>query len=420
MSAGDYSTPATANIWTDRAMLETWRDIEIAVLEAQQRHGIVTKVQLSAAKDAKISLVLWREATEEVGHELVAFLRTWGAPIAHIGLTSSDITDTGLALRLTQTNNVLVERALRVDAALADMAEDDHLRLGRTHGQPAAPMAWSQVVANWQQALRRWHVRFQEVREQVEVAKISGPVGSYLHVSREIECEVADALGLNPVAVATQIVMRDSLAAWAAECGTLASIVEAIAGELRLMAHHQIGEGSERGGSSSSAMPHKVNPNRLERLSGLARVVRSAYEPIACGVAQWHERDMAHSSVERMLVPQTACTLDYMLDSLAEILTSYELDTVRIGENYRDNALEAHMHSVQTAIQRAGHGHAYAQEATREIYDRVRPLKAAGSGPTIQRLHDDPLFNALTGKSAAHPFGTYVFPIPHTEHLEEE
>lgn len=397
-----YSTPATADIWTDTYMLQTWRDVEIAVLEAQQGLGIVTSTQVWAAKDERVSVREWRRLTEEGGHEVVAFLEAWGAPVAHIGLTSSDITDTGLALRLQATNSVLVDRALHLEACLTDAMEPDFLRLGRTHGQPAAPMMWSQVVANWKHAIRRWLIRFQEVREQVEVAKISGPVGSYLHVSRDTEIKVAEALGLNAVPVATQIVMRDSLAAWAAECGTLASVIEAIAAELRLMAHHQIGEGQERGGSTSSAMPHKVNPNRLERLSGLARVVRSAYEPIASGVAQWHERDMAHSSVERTLVPQTACTLDFMLHSLGEILLTYRLEPMRVAENYRDHAVEAHLHSVQTAIQMSGVNHAKAQERTREVYRRTHNVAA---------LERDALLRDL---------GTYTPPTPNTQHLLEE
>lgn len=397
-----YTTHEMSRVWSDTAMVLAWRDVELAILEAQAHTGLVPAEWHDLAAQHYIDMVQWREQTEQCGHEVVGFLRAWDAPHAHIGVTSSDITDTALSIRIKRTNEILADGVESLISIVRDWVDStDFRRLGRTHGQAAAPMEMSQVFANWWEALSRHRTRLESLRPQIEVAMVSGPVGSYLHTTPEVEAIVSSRLGLMPCGVSTQIMMRDGIAAWVAELGTLASVIEAMALELRLMAHDSVGEACEHGGSSSSAMPHKLNPNRLERLCGLARVVRSAYEPVAAGVAQWHERDMAHSSVERIYLPQVACTVDYMIDQIAGVLDRLDIDPLTTMSNLMDRSVESSTHSVQTALQLAGYTHRQAQEHTQQIY------RSCHNMGEVRRAVED------LG-------ATWIQPTPNTSHLLED
>jgi len=289
----------------------------------------------------------------------------------HVGLTSSDITDTALGLKLRESSSVLVDAFGDLMITLDRMAEDyaDVIRLGRTHGQAAAPSTYGHLFAYWARGAERVSDRLWGARVATAICKISGPVGTYLHVDPAVERDAAAGLGLSPSPVSTQIYMRDGLAYWAGVVGMAASYVEAVAVELRLLAHEAIHEAVETGGSTSSAMPHKLNPNRLERLTGLARVVRSGYEPIAAGVAQWHDRDMSHSSVEKTYLPLMSKTLHYMAVSLNEILASLEIDQTRATLNYELNLEQVQTHSIQTALQLAGWPYREAAQRTREVWE---------------------------------------------------
>ena len=345
-------------IWSDENMLDTWRIVELAIIYTQSRlDPEVSKDWWVQAFDAPlVNVDEWRTETEITGHELVAFLECWGATNVHIGITSSDVTDTALSLRIKDTNTVLLNRLNSLHEAIRVRIYEVGTirRMGRTHGQAATVMTLGQMLANWDLALERSSHRLASIRRQVEVCMVSGPVGSYLHTRRDVELHTASTLGLNPAESSTQIVMRDALAAWAAELAIIASLVEAIGTEVRLMQHAQVAEAVDPAGSTSSAMAHKTNPNRAERLCGLGRLARAAFEPLAAGIPQWHERDMSHSSVERVLIPQLVGVTDYALQSAASIINDLEFDFLQIATHLIDFEVELLSHSAQTALQKAG------------------------------------------------------------------
>jgi len=402
-----YSTGQMRAIWNDREMLERWRLVELAVLLAQTRTDPdipAAWYDLATGADP-VDVDKWQRLTEDTGHELVAFLELWAVQHIHIGVTSSDITDTALGLALKRTNEILTNHAGNLHEALrVKIAEHGHLsRVGRTHGQTAAIMTVGQMLANWDLALDRSMERLDYLRPQVETCMVSGPVGSYLHVRRDTELHTARYLGLHAAESSTQIVMRDGLAAWAGELAIMASLCEAIGVEIRLLQHSQVDEARDRSGSTSSSMAHKNNPNRAERLSGLGRLARAAFEPLAAGIPQWHERDMSHSSVERILIPQLAGITDYALTLTADLIECLEFEPGRTSEIRLDNQVQLLCHSAQTALQKAGVGYVEARKWVSREW--IRHVTASGFTEAVLR----------------HPSGPdFEWPTPHTQHLLED
>jgi adenylosuccinate lyase len=358
-------------------MLNEWRQVEVAVLRAQADSQIVpVEWWREAATRPAPTVEDWQQATRACGHEIIGFLDAWCVEHVHIGITSSDITDTALSLRIRRTNDLTLTRlaGLQIDLTRMIKEHGGAARLGRTHGQAAAPMRLGHVLVRWLGMVERAMDLLCSLRRTVEVCMISGPVGSYLHVTPEIEAKVAIGLGLWHTQNHSQIITRDALAIWVAQMANIVSICEAIGHEFRLMQHSSVDEVWVRNGSSSSAMPHKNNPNRAERLSGLARLARSYYEPVAAGITQWHERDMAHSSVERVILPQLSELTDYALVETSKMLENAKFDKTKMHEALHAAEVEAHTHSAQTAFQLAGLSHIEAQKATVEAYRASRNL----------------------------------------------
>lgn len=368
-----YSTKEMDELWSDEATLNLWTHIEIEVLEAQIEAGLIDKSwSAMTPRVAPPSVDEWHRATERCGHEFVAFLELWPTDHVHVGLTSSDVIDTALSLRVKQaTSRINTEIGVVLAVSEYVLAKHgDDLRLGRTHGQAATVTTFGQLIVKWQTALERSIERLHRAADEAAICMVSGPVGSYLHVSRDVELRVAEELGLRTLEVTTQVVPRDLLAAWVAELGILASTVESIATDIRYLAQESIAEVRDLRGSGSSSMPHKLNPSRLERLSGLARIVRSAYEPIAAGVAFWGERDLVHSSVERTLLPQITGAVHYGLRLLGDVVGSLDFDPVTANDNRVGRWWEVQAHSIQTAYQMSGSSYTESQEATRWLMRR--------------------------------------------------
>lgn len=377
-----YTTYAMSKIWSLESMLADWRRVEVLVLEAQaDSHIVPVEWWREAATRPAPTVEDWQQATNACGHEMIGFLDAWGAEHAHIGVTSSDIIDTALSLRIRRSNDLIFTRLAELQTELQRMLRDhgDTPRLGRTHGQAAAPMRLGHVLARWLGMVERAMSLLCTLRRTTEVCMISGPVGSYLHTSPQIEAKVTQSLRLWQTKDHSQIVTRDALAIWVAHMGNIVSICEAVGLEFRLMQHSSVDEAWLSNSSSSSAMPHKINPNRAERLSGLARLARSYYEPVAAGITQWHERDMAHSSVERVILPQLSELTDYALVETLKMLECAKFDKTKMTQALVDAEVEAHTHSAQTAFQLAGLSHINAQKATVEAY------RASHSLPTFIR-----------------------------------
>lgn len=375
-----YTTPRIEWIWSDEVTLWLWQQIELATLKHQVKTGKARQQWLDAMINNMWTLDNtpideWKKATEQEGHEVVAFLQLWhsyGVKHCHIGLTSSDLTDTALGWRVKMTGQTIENGLLDLAAAIDDWSEpyQDVSRLARTHGQPAVVSTFGHLTGTWGAAIERAAARISHSTSQAALAKISGPVGTYMHIGFGTEVDVAFSLGLQPASGCTQIIARDRLAAWANDLAVAATIMESIAIELRLLMHSGIDEVYiSRGSVTSSAMPHKTNPTRLERVTGLARIARAAVEPITAGIVQWHDRDMAHSSVERILLPQLAGAVQYIASELFNTLPTLKIDGTRARANINEHLGATWTHSMQTHLQNGGMTYLEAREHVKYLYD---------------------------------------------------
>jgi adenylosuccinate lyase len=342
-----YTLPEMGKVWSEAHKYELWCRVETIVLEAHAAAGTVPADSVEPVRNAPAPTPEAVEAIEAVTqHDVIAFLTAWAdrttpreaAAWVHYGMTSSDLLDTALALQLVDATDLLVTKASALVAALRGHALTHRatLRVGRTHGVHAEPDVWGHRVADFAFAVARSRDRLLRAREAVAVAKISGAVGTYSNIDPAVEQHVAAALGLRPADVATQVVIRDGISEWVSALGVLATVCEAIALEVRHGQRTEVRELSEPFGSGqkgSSAMPHKRNPILCERICGLARVVRAQIVPVLEGIPLWHERDISHSSVERIALPDASIGTDYLLHLTLRLVNGLVVDAPRMRAN---------------------------------------------------------------------------------------
>src|SRR3954449_10073608 len=342
-----YTLPEMGRVWSDQHKYELWCRVETLVLEAHSAAGRVPADVVAPVRDAPPPTPeRVAEIEETTQHDVIAFLTAWAdntvprsaAAYVHHGMTSSDLLDTALAVQLTDATDVLLAKADRLVAALRDhgLKHRDTIKVGRTHGVHAEPDVWGHRVADLAFAMARSRDRLREARSRVGVVAISGAVGTYSLIDPSVEVFVADALGLRPADASTQVVIRDSISEWVSALAIIATVCEAIALEVRHGQRTEVRELSEAFGSGqkgSSAMPHKKNPIRSERIAGLARVVRAAIVPVMEGIPLWHERDISHSSTERVFLPDAAITTDYLLHLTTGLVENLVVDAERMRAN---------------------------------------------------------------------------------------
>jgi adenylosuccinate lyase len=334
-----YTPPDFSELWSPARRFAVWLEVELAACASMEEAGLVPRGTAAAIRAKKVRLDPERidEIERTTRHDVIAFL-THVEELAgiearwlHRGMTSSDVLDTSLAVLLRDAADALLVRCDAVLAALAGRARE-HARtamIGRTHGIFAEPVTFGFVLAGHHAELARARGRLVAARAEIAVGKIAGAVGTYAHLSPEIEARALAALGLKAETVSTQIVARDRHAAFFAALALVAAAIERFATNVRHWQRSEVGEAEEAftaGQKGSSAMPHKRNPIVSENLCGLARVVRAAVVPALEDVALWHERDISHSSVERMIAPDATATLAFMLDrakGLVERLVVY-------------------------------------------------------------------------------------------------
>jgi adenylosuccinate lyase len=371
-----YTRPAMAAVWSDEAKYGKWLAVELAVCEAQARRGTipvdaVARIRTRARVDARRI----DEIEAQVRHDVIAFLRSLEEQIGadsrfvHLGLTSSDVVDTGLALQLVEAADRLVTGVDRLREVLASRAvrHRDALMVGRTHGVHAEPTTFGLKVAGWYAEACRNRERLARARETVRVGKISGAVGTFAHLAPEIEAEVCRVLGLEPAPVSTQIIQRDRHAEFVATCAIIGGSLEKIATEIRGLQRTEILELEEpftEGQQGSSAMPHKRNPVSCEQVSGLARVLRAHAGAALENIALWHERDISHSSVERIVLPDATILLDYLLAQMVQILNGLVVDAERMRENLDRSYGLVYSQRVLLALGEAGLSRQTAYELT--------------------------------------------------------
>lgn len=320
-----YSRPEMTALWTEEAKYRLWLEVETLALEGMVKLGIAPQSALdSVKKKGNFSLKRIQEIEAEVKHDVIAFLSSVAefvgedARFLHLGMTSSDLLDTAFAVQLTRSADLILKG---VDSLLESIKEQafrhkDTACIGRSHGIHAEPTTFGLKVATWYAELARRQSRVKDAREAIAQGAISGPVGTYAHLSPKVEEHVCAALGLKPTAVSTQVISRDIHATLFLAYAELATTLEHIALEIRHLQRTEVRETEEnftKGQKGSSAMPHKRNPILTENLCGLARMVRAWGTASLENVSLWHERDISHSSAERFIAPDINITLDFML-----------------------------------------------------------------------------------------------------------
>jgi adenylosuccinate lyase len=401
-----YSLPPMSDLFSDRTRLSTWLEVEVLAVEAWAALGVVPAADAAAVRQrASVDVAAVEERERTTEHDVAAFVdvvqERVGQPAGgwvHYGLTSSDVVDTALALTLTRATDLLIGAAEDLDAAITRRAHEhrDTPMVGRTHGIHAEPTTFGHKLALWALQVRRDLDRLRHARTTVAVGKLSGAVGTYSHVDPAIERHVCAALGLTPVP-ATQVLARDRHAEFLYACASVAATVESFALEIRHLQRTEVREveepfreGAQKG---SSAMPHKRNPVKAEQLCGLARVVRANLQAGLEDVALWHERDISHSSVERIVLADSAMLAYYVLVKFRAIVDGMRVHPERMLENLDRSHGLVFSQGVLLALVEAGRSRddAYrmVQRAAMRTWEQGRPF--------LEVLREDPDVVATLG-----------------------
>ena len=339
-----YSLPEMAAIWSATHKTDIWLRVELLVCEGWAREGVIPQDAIEKIRAARYNPQRMQEIEQETHHDMIAFLRSVQEQLGpegrfiHLGLTSSDVLDSGLAVQLKEAGVLLSQSLAELVETVAQAAVRYKytLMVGRTHGIHAEPITFGLKLALWVDELRRGQQRLAAALEQVAVGKISGAVGTHATVPPQIEEFVCEQLGLGVAAVSSQIVQRDRHAHFITILALIGSSLEKMAQEIRHLQRTEVGEAFEPFGSGqqgSSAMPHKRNPELCERICGLARVLRGFAVTSMEDVALWHERDISHSSAERIIIPDACTLLHYMLHLFNEVMNGLQVDEERMRTN---------------------------------------------------------------------------------------
>lgn len=362
-------------LWSEQRKFEIWLEIEILACEAMAALGQIPKEDAAAIRTrAKFSVSEIAEIEKRTNHDVIAFLENVAASVGpaarwmHQGLTSSDVLDTTLAVQMTQASRLLAEDLKELRAVVADNARRYKMTpmIGRSHGIHAEPVTFGLKLALMYDEFGRAEERLAQTTERIRVGKLSGAVGTHAHLDPEIERSVCEKLGLKAATLSTQIIQRDRHAEFLTTLALIASSIDRWATEFRHLQRTEVLEVEEffgEGQKGSSAMPHKRNPITGERLSGLARVIRGHAVTALENVALWHERDISHSSAERIILPDSCTLLDYMLVKLRELVGGLQVYPKRMEENLALTKGLCFSQSVLLALTRAGAERKTAYEA---------------------------------------------------------
>ena len=329
-----YQTPDMKRIWSDQNKYETWLDVELAVVEILVEDGIVPSESFDVIKQkASFSVERTLEIEETTNHDVIAFLTNLAENIGphsryiHMGMTSSDLLDTSMALQCKQAGEVILDKLEEFRSCLRKKAVEyrDTFQIGRSHGVHAEPITFGLKLALWSEEIQRNIDRWKTALDTISTGKISGAVGTYQHLDPSVEDRVCKKLNLEPASVSNQVIQRDRHAYYLNMLAMIGCSIEKISVEIRHMQRTEVLEAEEffsKGQKGSSAMPHKRNPILTERLTGFARLLRGNAHTAMENVALWHERDISHSSIERVIFPDSTTIVDYMLTKMTKLMNN--------------------------------------------------------------------------------------------------
>jgi len=418
-----YSRPEMTAIWEPENRFRIWFEIEAHACDAQAELGVIPKAAAKAVWErGAFEVDRIDEIERETKHDVIAFLTNLAehigdeARFVHQGMTSSDVLDTCLAVQLTQAADILLADLDRVLAALKKRALEHRntVCLGRSHAIHAEPTTFGVKLAGHYAAFARNRVRLEAARAEIATCAISGAVGTFANVDPFVEEYVAKKLGLTPEPVSTQVIPRDRHAAFFATLGVISSSIENLAIEIRHLQRTEVREAEEYfapGQKGSSAMPHKRNPVLTENLTGLARVVRASVVPALENVALWHERDISHSSVERMFAPDATVTLDFALNRLAGVIEKLLIYPETMQKNLDQLGGLVHSQRVLLALTQAG----ISREDSYRLVQRNAMKVWAGEGDFQELLKADP---EIAGKISEAALAACFDPSYHTKHVD--
>jgi adenylosuccinate lyase len=339
-----YSRPAMKAVWSEENKFNKWLEVEIAACEAWAQLGVVPRAAIPKIKLARVNLKRMDEILKETHHDVTAFLNTVAESIGeesryiHLGMTSSDVMDTALSLQLMEATDILEADIKELTAELAGLAikYKNTPMAGRTHGVHAEPITFGLKLAIWFEEMNRNKHRLAEARKMISVGKISGAVGTFATLSPQVEEKACHKLGLTPAPISNQVLQRDRHAQFVTTLAIIASSLEKFATEIRALQKTEVREVEEpfsAGQTGSSAMPHKRNPELCERVCGLARLIRGYSVTSLENITLWHERDISHSSTERIILPDACLALDYSMNVFTSVMKGLNVYPKRMKQN---------------------------------------------------------------------------------------
>ncbi len=419
-----YSRPQMQSIWSEHNKFDLWLKVEIAACEAWAELGKIPQDALSKIRKATFDLDRIAEFLAVTHHDMTAFLKSLADSVGeesrfiHLGLTSSDVMDTALGLQLKEAADILEQDIVELIAVLRNKAVEHKytVMMGRTHGVHAEPITFGLKLALWSQEMKRDAYRLAEARDVISVGKISGAVGTYATVPPEIEEQVCRRLALSPAPVSSQIVQRDRHAQFVTTLAIIAGSLERFATEIRNLQRTEVlelEEPFEEGQTGSSAMPHKKNPELCERICGLARLVRG-YALISMeNMALWHERDISHSSAERVVLPDSCLLVDYALSLLTHIMKGLNVHAENMRRNLNVTQGLVSSQRVLLALIDKGAGRDDAYEIVQD-----NAMKAwQGQGRFFDLLEADERVSACLSESELESLFDYNFYLKYVDRI---
>ncbi|MBD3233028.1 MAG: adenylosuccinate lyase [candidate division Zixibacteria bacterium] len=420
-----YTYPEMAQLWSDEHKYENWLKVELAVCEAQAELGLIPKKSLEVIlKKASFDISEIEKIEREVHHDVIAFLTSVSNHVGkdsryiHMGMTSSDILDISLAYTLKETNKLLVSSLRKLMTSVKKQAnkQKNVPILGRTHGMAAEPTTMGLKLALWYAELERNLHRLKAASAEVEVGKISGAVGTYAHIDPKVERIVCRKLGLKPPKISSQIIQRDRHAHYVSTLAIIATSIEKFATVIRSLQRTEIGELEEpfaRGQKGSSAMPHKKNPIVCERMCGLARLLRGNALTAMENVALWDERDISHSSNERVIFPASTSLLYYMLVKFNDVISGLRVDADRMLDNIFESGGTIASQRLLLSLTNAG----LSREEAYGIVQRLAMLSHKTRKPFYNIVSEDPEVSEQLSKEAIEKVFDIGFYSRHVDYI---